>query len=56
MPSTYAPPHRLRRLKALLRRTGRVLHSGPDIANPRMWVLKVANRSGAAQPLKTHLL
>ena len=34
LPSTYAKPRELRRLKSLLRRTGRVLQSGPDIQNP----------------------
>jgi N-acyl-D-aspartate/D-glutamate deacylase len=34
LPSTYAKPHELRRLKAMLRRAGRVLQSGPDIENP----------------------
>ncbi|NED61465.1 hypothetical protein G3I15_11075, partial [Streptomyces sp. SID10244] len=33
LPSTYAKPRELRRLKALLRRSGRVLQAGPDIAN-----------------------
>ena len=34
LPSTYAKPRELRRLKSLLRRAGRVLQSGPDIQNP----------------------
>ena len=34
LPSTYARPRELRRLKARLRRRGRVLQSGPDIQNP----------------------
>jgi N-acyl-D-aspartate/D-glutamate deacylase len=34
LPSTYAKPRELRRLKSRLRRTGRVLQSGPDIENP----------------------
>lgn len=34
LPSTYAKPRELRRLKSLLRRSGRVLQSGPDIENP----------------------
>src|SRR5262249_28088199 len=33
LPSTYAKPRELRRLKALLRRAGRVMQSGPDIKN-----------------------
>ena len=34
LPSTYAKPRELRRLKALLRKTGRILQAGPDISNP----------------------
>lgn len=34
LPSTYARPRELRRLKSKLRSTGRVLQSGPDISNP----------------------
>lgn len=34
LPSTYAKPQELRRLKSLLRRSGRILQSGPDIENP----------------------
>ncbi|WP_179965021.1 N-acyl-D-amino-acid deacylase family protein [Mycolicibacterium sarraceniae] len=34
LPSTYAKPRELRRLKSLLRKRGRVLQSGPDIQNP----------------------
>jgi N-acyl-D-aspartate/D-glutamate deacylase len=34
LPSTYARPRELRRLKSLLRRSGRILQSGPDIENP----------------------
>ncbi|HEY6649101.1 MAG TPA: amidohydrolase family protein, partial [Mycobacterium sp.] len=34
LPSTYAKPRELRRLKSLLRRAGRILQSGPDIQNP----------------------
>ena len=34
LPSTYAKPRELRRLKSQLRRRGRVLQSGPDIQNP----------------------
>ena len=34
LPSTYAKPRELRRLKSALRRRGRVLQSGPDIGNP----------------------
>jgi N-acyl-D-aspartate/D-glutamate deacylase len=34
LPSTYAKPRELRRLKSMLRRAGRILQSGPDIENP----------------------
>lgn len=34
LPSTYAKPRELRRLKSILRKSGRVLQSGPDISNP----------------------
>ncbi|MEE3850102.1 amidohydrolase family protein [Gordonia sp. LSe1-13] len=34
LPSTYAKPRELRRLKSLLRKTGRILQAGPDISNP----------------------
>ena len=34
LPSTYAKGRELRRLKSLLRRTGRALQSGPDITSP----------------------
>jgi N-acyl-D-aspartate/D-glutamate deacylase len=34
LPSTYAKPRELRRLKAMLRRSNRVLQSGPDINYP----------------------
>ena len=57
LPSTYAKPRELRRLKSLLRRRGRVLQSGPDIQNP----LNLASQVAQSLPvlrnkLKTSLL
>ncbi|GAS95912.1 N-acyl-D-aspartate/D-glutamate deacylase [Mycolicibacterium canariasense] len=57
LPSTYAKPRELRRLKAQLRRTGRVLQSGPDIANPLNLLSQLAQSLGVFRnPLKTSLL
>ncbi|MGW0161010.1 N-acyl-D-amino-acid deacylase family protein [Mycobacterium sp. NPDC003323] len=57
LPSTYAKPRELRRLKSLLRRTGRVLQSGPDIQNPLNLVSQLAQSLGLLRnPLKTSLL
>lgn len=57
LPSTYAKPRELRRLKSLLRRTGRVLQSGPDIANPLNLGSQLAQSLGFFRnPLKTSLL
>ncbi|WP_299559157.1 amidohydrolase family protein [uncultured Mycolicibacterium sp.] len=57
LPSTFARPRELRRLKAILRRTGRVLQSGPDIANPFNLVSQAAQSLGIGRPkLKTSLL
>ncbi|TFV58056.1 hypothetical protein E4P42_13495 [Mycobacterium sp. PS03-16] len=57
LPSTYARPRELRRLKALLRRAGRVLQSGPDIANPLNVGSQVVQSLGLFRnPLKTSLL
>lgn len=57
LPSTYAKPRELRRLKSLLRRTGRVLQSGPDIQNPINLASQVAQSLGILRnPLKTSLL
>ncbi|BBY15984.1 hypothetical protein MLIT_15760 [Mycolicibacterium litorale] len=57
LPSTYAKPRELRRLKSLLRRSGRVLQSGPDIANPLNLGSQVAQSLGIFRnPLKTSLL
>lgn len=57
LPSTYAKPRELRRLKSLLRRTGRVLQSGPDITNPLNLGSQLAQSLGLFRnPLKTSLL
>ncbi len=57
LPSTYAKPRELRRLKSLLRRSGRILQSGPDIQNP----LNIGSQAFGSvgllrRPLKTSLL
>ena len=57
LPSTYAKPRELRRLKALLRRAGRVLQSGPDIENPFDIGSQAFQSLGIIRnPLKTSLL
>jgi len=57
LPSTYAKPRELRRLKSILRRNGRVLQAGPDIQNPLDVVSQVAQSLGILRkPLKTSLL
>ncbi|OAN35746.1 N-acyl-D-amino-acid deacylase family protein [Mycolicibacterium iranicum] len=57
LPSTHAKPRELRRLKALLRRSGRVLQSGPDIENPLNIASQVFQSLGIIRnPLKTSLL
>ncbi|GAA2065376.1 N-acyl-D-amino-acid deacylase family protein [Williamsia deligens] len=57
LPSTYARPSELRRLKNLVRRTGRVLQSGPDITHPRDVVSQAVQSLGIGRPrLKTSLL
>lgn len=57
LPSTYAKPRELRRLKALLRRSGRILQSGPDIANPVNVGSQVFSSLGLfRKKLKTSLL
>lgn len=57
LPSTYARPRELRRLKSLLRRSGRVLQSGPDITNPVNVGSQLAQSLGVIRnPLKTSLL
>ncbi|CAM3393233.1 hypothetical protein BST27_23755 [Mycobacterium intermedium] len=57
LPSTYAKRGELRRLKALLRRTGRALQSGPDISHPQNIVSQAFQSLGVRRPrLKTSLL
>ncbi|MCB0929495.1 MAG: amidohydrolase family protein [Mycolicibacterium insubricum] len=57
LPSTYAKPRELRRLKSLLRRRGRILQSGPDIQNPLNLVSQLAQSVGLfRRKLKTSLL
>jgi N-acyl-D-aspartate/D-glutamate deacylase len=57
LPSTYAKPRELRRLKSKLRRAGRVLQSGPDIENPLNLGSQVFQSLGVLRnPLKTSLL
>src|SRR6185295_10132604 len=57
LPSTYAKPRELRRLKSLLRRSGRVLQSGPDIQNPLNIGSQAFQSLGVLRnPLKTSLL
>jgi N-acyl-D-aspartate/D-glutamate deacylase len=57
LPSTYAKPRELRRLKSLLRRAGRILQSGPDISNPVNLGSQIVQSLGFFRnPLKTSLL
>ncbi|MBW0018270.1 MAG: amidohydrolase family protein [Mycobacterium sp.] len=57
LPSTYAKARELRRLKSLLRRTGRTLQSGPDITHPQNIVSQAFQSLGIRRPrLKTSLL
>ena len=57
LPSTYAKPRELRRLKTLLRKRGRILQSGPDITNPLNLVSQVAQSLPVLRDkLKTSLL
>jgi N-acyl-D-aspartate/D-glutamate deacylase len=57
LPSTYAKPRELRRLKSMLRRSGRVLQAGPDIQNPFNIGSQAAQSLGFfRRPLKTSLL
>ena len=57
LPSTYARPRELRRLKAQLRRRGRVLQSGPDIGNPLNLLSQLAQSLPVLRnTLKTSLL
>ncbi|BBY30171.1 N-acyl-D-amino-acid deacylase family protein [Mycolicibacterium sediminis] len=57
LPSTYAKARELRRLKSLLRKSGRVLQSGPDIQNPVNLGSQLLQSLGIVRnPLKTSLL
>src|SRR6185437_13418167 len=57
LPSTYAKPRELRRLRSLLRRAGRILQWGPDIQNPLNLGSQLAQSLGIVRnPLKTSLL
>jgi N-acyl-D-aspartate/D-glutamate deacylase len=57
LPSTYAKPKELRRLKSMLRRTDRILQAGPDIKNPVDVGSQVVQSLGVfRKPLKTSLL
>jgi len=57
LPSTYAKPRELRRLKSILRNRGRVLESGPDIENPLNLLSNVVQSVGIVRKkLKTSLL
>ena len=57
LPSTFAKPRELRRLKSQLRRRGRVLQSGPDIANPFNLVSQIVQSLPVLRgKLKTSLL
>jgi N-acyl-D-aspartate/D-glutamate deacylase len=57
LPSTYAKPRELRRLKSLLRRSGRVLQAGPDIQNPFNIASQAVQSLGIGRrQLKTTLL
>jgi len=57
LPSTFARPRELRRLKNLVRRRGRVLQSGPDITNPVNLLSQVAQSLPVLRKkLKTSLL
>ncbi|BBX16372.1 hypothetical protein CRI77_23125 [Mycolicibacterium duvalii] len=57
LPSTFAARTELRRLTTLLRRSGRVLQSAPDIENPANLVSHLLRSLGLRRrPLKTSLL
>jgi N-acyl-D-aspartate/D-glutamate deacylase len=57
LPSTYAKPRELRRLKSVLRRSGRVLQAGPDIQNPFNIASQAVQSLGIGRrQLKTTLL
>jgi len=57
LPSTFAKPRELRRLKSILRRADRILQSGPDISNPLNLGSQLVQSLGIfRKPLKTSLL
>ncbi len=57
LPSTYATTRERRRLNAILRRRGRALQGGPDVARPRSLVAMAASTLGILRPrLKVSLL
>ncbi len=57
LPSTYAKAKELRRLNKILRRSKRVLQSGPDIKNPQSILSQATTSLGIGRPqLKTSLL
>ncbi|WP_433683253.1 N-acyl-D-amino-acid deacylase family protein [Nocardia sp. CA-119907] len=57
LPSTYATTRERRRLNAILRRRGRALQGGPDVARPQSLVAMAASSLGIfRKPLKVSLL
>ncbi|WP_433759418.1 N-acyl-D-amino-acid deacylase family protein [Nocardia sp. CA-135398] len=57
LPSTYATARERRRLNAILRRRGRALQGGPDVARPQSLVAMAASSLGIfRKPLKVSLL
>ncbi|MFI6958434.1 amidohydrolase family protein [Nocardia sp. NPDC050408] len=57
LPSTYATTGERRRLNAILRRRGRALQGGPDVARPQSLVAMAASSLGIfRKPLKVSLL
>ncbi|TQM31497.1 N-acyl-D-amino-acid deacylase family protein [Nocardia bhagyanarayanae] len=57
LPSTYATTRERRRLNAILRRRGRALQGGPDVARPHSLVTMAASSLGLfRKPLKVSLL
>ena len=57
LPSTYATTRERRRLNSILRRRGRALQGGPDVARPQSLVAMAASSLGLfRKPLKVSLL
>ncbi|MEV0297746.1 amidohydrolase family protein [Nocardia sp. NPDC050710] len=57
LPSTYATTRERRRLNAILRRRGRALQGGPDVARPQSLIAMAASSLGIVRkPLKVSLL